>query len=233
MAVSRVTSHTSTPTTTGAATTQTITGVVGSGGNLIIAIFGWRDAGGETMSAATYDGNAMTRVPSATFGPASSGVAVDAWYYLSPAGTGSVVGTWSAAPQRLHGHAHVFSLADVGGTPLGTAAGESVAGASATTDQTLTTVVGGMVVDVLYVRNDDDFTADAGQTEVSRTTVAGTDAFECSIEAAAGTSTVVGWTWSTAGNYVHMAIPIRPSAGGGGGTAVPVFVANLRRQGIL
>jgi hypothetical protein len=231
MAVAFVSKVEATPVTTGAATTLTIPSVVGSGGNLVVAIFGWRDAGGETMSGATYNGVAMTHVGSADSG--ASGARVDAWYFNSPGGTANVVGTWTGAPQRIHGHALVFSGADVAGTSVGTASAENSTGASATVDRTVTTIVDGMVVDGLYVRNDENFTADAGQTERSRSTVAATDAFECSTEPATTTSTTTGWTWSSAAGMAYTAVPIHPATGGGGGTAVPVFTANLRRQGIL
>lgn len=185
--------------------TLTLASVVGSGGDLVLALFTWRN-NGETMSGATYGGVSMTRVSGLPF--TGGEVGVDCFYRLAPSGTADVVGTWSAAT-RLYGTASVFSGVHQS-SPFGTVGTETGTG-TATTDITVSTTVNGMVADVIMIRIDDTLNEDAGQTKRSEELTTGTENHATSTEPATGTSHTLGWTWTNSEQYRFVAIPINPA----------------------
>lgn len=192
--------------TGGASTTLTLASVVGSGGDLVMAFFPWR-RNAEVMTGATYGGAAMTQLPGMPY--SADEIGIDGFYKLAPAGTQNVVGTWGTAPARMYGHAHVLSGVDQG-TPFGTAGQQTGTGTQMSAALAVTTVVGGMVIDVIMVRNDGTLSPDSEQTKRSEEEVIGTENSAVSTEPADATTESVFWTWPNSEQYRIVAIPINP-----------------------
>ncbi len=201
--------------------TLTLTNVVGSGGNEVIACFSWRKNLTQVMTGATYGGAAMTQIATEI---ATSGGAMACWRYENPSGTQNVVGTWDAAPPNMQGVAMVFSGVDANGTPVGTSQTGIVAGGTSLS-ATITMPSSGMGVDCFFLRgNPTDEAPGAQQTSRHTAETGGSMMLACSTEPSTGDGTMT-WSWTTNYSGYTRAIPLNAAAGGG---AAETFGFRLR-----
>ena len=116
-------------------------------------------------------------------------------------------------------------------TPTGTV--DKSTGDSATTaSDTVSSATDGLCVDVLALRfaTVDTLAADGGQTERHTTeTLGGGEIMHGASTEAGAASVTMGWSWTTAGSYAHISVPINAAAGGGGGATLIVFPRGKRR----
>jgi hypothetical protein len=203
----------------GAASTLTCASVVGSGGNIVVALVTWRQNAAQTVTGVTYGGAAMTHCanPSGDTWPlVIDGGAVDCYYYLNPAGTASVVWTFSATiTGSSQGGALVFSGVDVSGTPIGTIQSSEVASATATATSDVTVDADDMIVDVVMQRDSAVLTIGANQTERSNNNAAGSIQGRTSTQDGADGG-AMSWTIGAATNFAHASIPLNGAAAGAG-----------------
>lgn len=191
-------------------TTMTLSSVVGTGGNLVVACTTWRSNTGQTNTAATYGGNAMTRIGSEI---TSTGASLSCWYYITSS-DGNVVFTYSAAPSNAQGTALVFSGAHAS-SPIGTSA-TSASAATGTSTAAVTSAADGLVLDALGLRSDPTgLTVGASQTQRSAQEADSSVYHRTSTEPGAA-SVTMSWTWTNSMGFVHMAIPIAAAASSSG-----------------
>lgn len=198
-----------------AGATFTLASVPGTTGDLIIAFFSWRANTGQTISGATYGGNAMTQICTSQ---AVGGGVLAGFYYTGASSTQNVVATFSAAPGNVQGSASVIAGADISGTPLGTASCGTDGGVSDTAySQSVTIPANGMAIDGIMIRGGPTgIVADAGQTETAAQQTASSVYLRVSTEPASGDGTL-GWSWTTNSTKAQIVVPINAAAGGGGG----------------
>lgn len=199
---------------TGLVTTLTVGSVACTGSDpLCIVYASWRD-NGETVSGVQCNsgGVTLTRVPNFPKAAIASGVAIDA-FYTHTTFTATCVITWGSAPFRVYGSTLAFTGAHQTVEFDDDDRQDNNAGLTGTTDLTLTTQADGMVVDCVHIRADENLVADGSQTERTQQNGLALDTHGTSTLAASGTSTTVGWTWTTGANFQHAAIAIAPSAG--------------------
>lgn len=188
--------------------TLTLSTVLGSGGNVVIAFTTWRSNTGQTCTGATYGGNAMTRIGTEI---TSTGASLTSFYYVTSS-DGDVVFTYSAAPTNAQGTALVFSGVDTG-SPIGTQQTSASAG-TATTTSAVTSATDGLCVDCLGLRSDNTgLTIGAGQTQRSAQEAASSVYHRTSTEPGAA-SVTMSWSWTNSMGFVHMAVPINAAAAG-------------------
>ena len=189
-----------------AASTLTLSSVVGSGGDLLIAFTTWRRNSAQTCSGATYNGAAMTRIGSDLEG--EGGLA--AFYTIAPAGTANVVFTYSANALS-QGTGIVFSGAHQS-APIGTTASTSPVAGTSTATGAVTSAADGLCVDCLYLRTSSaGLAADGAQTQRSAQDSAGTIFHRTSTEPGAA-SVTMSWSWTNSNQYAHLVIPISAAA---------------------
>jgi hypothetical protein len=204
--------------TTPSASSITLANVVGSGGNIVVAMVSWRDnSAAIATSGATYGGNAMTQLGTDYDGAgANSGHAV--FYYIDPSGTADVVISFTGAnPPYIQATAAVFSGVNTS-APFGTVVENNATDSSApyeTTTSAASSESGGLVVDLLTIRSDiTGLTIGADQTQISAQDQSATMFHRTSYEAGAA-SVTMSWSWGLTGqHYRHTVIPIAPAAAG-------------------
>lgn len=191
----------------------TLSSVNGGGGNYLIVLVDWRNNTGQTVSAITYGGNAVSSLGAAvTLG----GGSIQAFGLANPSGTQNVSVALSAATPIFQASAIVLSGVDVGGTPIGTLVTQSQSGQTATSTGAATSAVDGLVVDGLFLRNSSTgMTAGGSQNQIAAQDSSTTLTFRASWKAGAA-SVTMSWTWTNAGTYGHIVIPINAA-----GTAAP------------
>lgn len=158
------------------------------------------------VTAITYGGDAMTLIGSETV---PSGDEVYQYHRIAPAAgsqtfsmTFDMLVDMGAVVTPLTGVHQVTPT----GTPAGTHAGPGVSSASVN----VTSAVGELVLDVIYLGDDTGMTPGAGQTQqgtASRVYV--------STEAAAGSPVAMSWSWSNADSYAMHGVSIKPVAAAG------------------
>lgn len=196
-------------------TTLTLASVGGSGGSVVVAFVSWRNNSAQTVTGATYGGNAMTLID----GPINTvgGGPIQAYYYVTSS-DGDVVFTFSAAPANAQATALVFSGTD--SSPIGTHQTSGAADNSApygTSTSAVSSETDGLVVDGFALRSDSTgLTIGADQTQRSAQN-ASSSLFHRTSTKAGAASVTMSWSWSTnALHYAHIVVPLAPAAASGG-----------------
>lgn len=167
---------------------------------------------GDTISAVTYNGDALTEVPSSTV---SNGQYTTAFYSLVAPDTGSntVSVTFTGFVFDFGAGAVSFTGADQT-TPLGTAV--TATGTDTTPTVTVTSASGEIVVDALTIVHGGTLTVDGSQSQRWNSTGAfGFIKYAGSTEPGAS-STTMSWSNSTSQAWAIAAVPVKPVSGGGG-----------------
>lgn len=181
----------------------------------------------DTISSVTYNGVAMTAIPS---GSAANGNYKIAGYYLIAPATGAnnVVVTFSGAVSDFGGGSISFTDAHQT-TPLGTAV--TATGTSTSPSVTVSSASGEFVADGLIIVHGGTLTVGGSQTQ--RWNAIATNGFIKYAGSTQGGAGAVSNTWSNSSSQVWAqgAVPVKP-VGGGGGLSIPVAMSHYRQQGI-
>jgi hypothetical protein len=210
----------------GIATTLATPSMTCGGSNPLCIVYAtWRDSG-QTFAGVTCNTGAvtMTVVPGFPKTAASSGVSHTAYYTYTPF-TATCTATWNSAPGRIYVTGIVLTGAHqtIGTAIQDTDVQDSNAGLTGTTDLTLTTTAGGMVVDALHIRADETINIEGSQVRQIQQNGTALDTMGISTLVTSGASATVGWTWTTGSNFMHSAIAIAPAAA----AAAPPSLFNL------
>jgi len=171
------------------------------------------------ITSVTYNGAALTAVPSSKISGGGTGIIQTQLFYLLNAnlpasGAFNVVVSMQGAVDGIV--AGATSLAGVSQTaPAPVATKVDTSGADFISTNITTTVANAWVVDVVGSGNSGSFTAGSGQTERWDIAASGmTGATSTKPLASAGT-TSLGWTHSGANRLAHSLASLSPSGGGG------------------
>lgn len=167
---------------------------------------------GDTISAVTYNGDALTEVPSSTV---SNGQYSAALYSLIAPDTGSntVSVTFTGSVFDFGAGAVSYTGADQV-APLGTAATDT--GTSTTPSVDVTSTTGEIVQDALAMIHSGTLTVGASQTQRWNSTGGfGFIKYAGSTESGA-TTTTMSWSNSTSQDWAIVGVAVKPDSGGGG-----------------
>lgn len=180
----------------------------------------------DAPTGATYNGVAMTAIPSST--AANGNYKIAGFYLIAPAtGTNNIVVSFSGAMSDMGAGAVSFTDAHQT-TPLGTAV--TATGTNTTPSVTVTTSAGEIVVDGLVIVHGGTLTVDGSQTQRWNSIASnGFQKYAGSTETAAGASTPMNWSNSSSQQWAIGAVPIKPVSAGGG-TMPAKMRAYMRRR---
>lgn len=191
-----------------------------------LVVVGVHFNGGPTASSPTFDGNAMTLI-------AQNG---DMYLYRY---TGHASGSRTASVTRSTSGDWVIGVVSVTGFDTGDPVGtHQVGNSSETTSVTTAAITSGstdwLIIDAAFMVND----SMAAQTSPAQTERVSRDSynggflsFGMSTKAGSASTSTMSWTASgTFGDNTITAIPIRPAAGGGGGSSVPAKFRHYRQM---
>lgn len=180
----------------------------------------------DAPTGATYNGVAMTAIPSST--AANGNYKIAGFYLIAPAtGTNNIVVSFSGAMSDMGAGAVSFTDAHQT-TPLGTAV--TATGTNTTPSVTVTTSAGEIVVDGLVIVHGGTLTVDGSQTQRWNSIASnGFQKYAGSTETAAGASTPMNWSNSSSQQWAIGAVPIKPVAAGGGTVATKMSAYRHRR----
>ena len=188
------------------------------------------------VSSVTYNGVALTAVPSSKINGGGTGIIQTQLFYLLAAnlpasGTFNVVVTTQGAVDGIS--AGAISLTGVSQTTPGPAATKvDTSGADTITTSITTPVANAWVVDVAGSGNSGSFTAGSGQTERWDIAASGmTGATSTKALATAGATTVTQ-AHSGANRLAHSLVALSPS-GSGGGTTSYTLTTNVTGSGTV
>lgn len=154
-----------------------------------------------TITSATFGGQNLTRIARAT-----SSRAVEMWYLVEPpVGTNQLVFNFSSPTYNQCG-ASVWNNVDYNNPPQA-ADFRSASGSGTSATVNVPSATGQVVIDSLYGRA--GLAVGPGQT-LLYTTNASTTYHGSSYEAGAATTTM-SWTWTTSGDWLIGAVPIKPA----------------------
>lgn len=183
---------------------------------LIVAVI-WGGATTTTVSAISWNGSALTLIPSST--ATQAGVTKIEWYYLlAPTiqGPATITVTMSSAAR---GGAIAYNYQNVNqSVPFGTAA-TNVSGSNNVNETvTVTSAAGELILAALAANNGDTTTVTAGNTQVTNTVLTAggtTNSVIALIEEASGAASVaMTGTLSTARAWAASGVALKPTAGG-------------------
>lgn len=180
----------------------------------------------DAPTGATYNGVAMTAIPSST--AANGNYKIAGFYLIAPAtGPNNIVVSFSGAMSDMGAGAVSFTDAHQT-TPLGTAV--TATGTNTTPSVTVTTSAGEIVVDGLVIVHGGTLTVDGSQTQRWNSIASnGFQKYAGSTETASGASTPMGWNNSSSQQWAIGAVPIKPVSAGGG-TVAAKMSAYMRRR---
>jgi hypothetical protein len=211
-------------------TSHTFSHTTGAGSDRLMLLSVGIPSGTDRITAATYNGVAMTR---ADFRSAGVGVY---WYllYAPAAGTNDIVLNFNAATQA-YCQCHTFEDAPQTGVPSSTAGGGNGFQNSPRSDA-ITTPSGGIAVGAIFAANNMDFVASGG-TEL------GTEASDASRRLETqylADATAIAWTWASGSRNMAATVLALPAGGGGGGGSSvgaglvqPVLLQSRLRGGLV
>lgn len=186
-------------------TTTKALSIDGTGANALLVFVGWRNTASSTLTAHTYNGEAMTRVGT-LFTSASPAQSIDVFVLADPATGANDVSITSSVALGFSGNdaaivAHAVSGADIAGLITDDATDE--AGSPFTSmGGSLDAVVGDLCFDFAMIMSTSatDLAPDAGQT--SHATVAsGTTAYVGSSSETGAALVSMGWTYGPEATY--------------------------------
>jgi hypothetical protein len=212
--------------TSGTALTWTFTNTAGTLLIVAIGVTETSGGGGVAVTAASYNGTAMTAIgTSVTWGATSSNLVT--FYYLKSPATGantvSVTGTGHGGFAIIAG-AVSFTGSDAT-TPLGTAVTSTGSSTHATT-AAITTASGNYIIGAGGQGSGNAMAPDAGQTETWEKVGSGStagDNGECVIQASTGSAITPGFTWTGSDSWGMIAVDILASSGGGATVTYPML----------
>lgn len=184
-----------------------------SGSNRLLIVWVSYFDSADTPTGATYNGVAMTAIPSST--AANGNYKIAGFYLIAPAtGTNNVVVSFSGDMSDMG--AGAVSLTDAHQTvPLGTAV--TATGTNTTPSVTVSTSAGEIVVDGLVIVHGGTLTVDGSQTQRWNSIASnGFEKYAGSTETASGASTAMSWGNSSSQAWAQGAVPVKPVSGGGG-----------------
>lgn len=178
-----------------------------------------------TITAVTYNGVALTAIPSAS---ADSGDYHVRLYALIAPATGSNTVSVSVSASVYELGAGVVTVTGAHQTsPTGTPVSATGNDMTPTVDALANSDE--LVMDTLSIIHSGTLSVGAGQTSQWNTTVGGFFKYAGSTEAGAGGTTTMSWANTSSQPWALVAVPVKPVAAGGG-SAVPVFINHLRQQ---
>lgn len=197
-------------------TTVTTSFAVAAGSDRYLALFNATRNTGTTCSGVTYNSVAFAAVSGAASAGASAPVNGKGWELVAPdVGTFNVVSTFNDANSSQNTHNVLYYTGVDQTTPSRTGAGSGVNGTSSSL--TLTTVANDLCVHFFWISTASFHSFTAINSTVARTTELA--ARRGSDLLASGTSTTLGWTWTTSDVCRFVAWPMVPAAAAGGGGA--------------
>lgn len=197
-----------------------------SGSNRLLVVWVSYFDSADAPTGATYNGVAMTAIPSST--AANGNYKIAGFYLIAPAtGTNNIVVSFSGAMSDMGAGAVSFTDADQT-TPLGTAV--TATGTNTTPSVTVTTSAGEIVVDGLVIVHGGTLTVDGSQIQRWNSIASnGFQKYAGSTETAAGASTSMDWNNSSSQQWAIGAVPIKPVSAGGGTVATKMSAYRHRR----
>jgi hypothetical protein len=179
----------------------------GSDLHLRVGVSIWQ-VGSESVSSVTFNGAAMSLVPSGT---ADSGAArAELWYLINPdAVTGNVVITLTSAALGILGGAVSFTDAHQT-TPNGTAV--TATGSSTAPSVIASSASGELVQDVVTINNVGTLSVGTGQTARWNGTTGGGWADGGGSTEPGDASVTMNWSSTGSGVWAIVACPVRPTA---------------------
>lgn len=219
----------------GTVSTHTFTNATASNSNrFLLAFTSFGSDTEDTTSVKFNTSESLTNLATASIVSADF-AEMQAWYLGNPtATTASVVAVTTGSYTST---IHVFALSGVDTvSPIRTQGEEQTNSGAATATGNITLsglTAGDFVGDCIRVRNaggsDPGGLVPNNGTEVDEKFVNGVNArASCSYQTATGSSVTLGWTWTNGSSYAHVAIAIKPLAGGA--TVTPITILRRRRQ---
>lgn len=194
-----------------------------SGSNRLLKVdISYYDSG-DTISAVTYNGDAMTVIPSSTV--SNGQYTVTSYGLIAPdTGSNTISVTFTGSVFDFGAGAISWTDADQA-TPFGTAA--TASGSDATPTVNVTSASGEIVSDALVIIHSGTLTVDGSQSQRWNSTGAfGFIKYAGSTEAGA-TSTTMSWANSTSQDWAIVGVPVKPVSGGGSFQAAWVVGSNV------
>lgn len=181
----------------------------------------------DTPTGVTYNGVAMTAIPSST--AANGDYKIAGYYLINPAtGTNNVVISFTGSMFDIGAGSVSFTDAHQT-TPLGTAV--TATGTSTTPSVTVSSAAGEIVLDGLVIVHSGALTVDGSQTQRWKANTGNAFIKYAGSTEGGAASTAMSWSNSTSQAWAAGAVPVKP-VGGGGGISMPVAMHHYRQQGI-
>lgn len=182
-----------------------------SGSNRLLKVdIAYYDSG-DTVSAVTYNGDAMTVIPSSTV--SNGQYTVTSYGLIAPdLGSNTISVTFTGAVFDFGAGAISWADADQT-TPFGTAV--TATGTSATPSVNVSSASGEIVADALVIVHGGTLTVDGSQSQRYNAIAGGFIKYAGSTEAGASTTTM-SWSNSTSQAWAIVGVPVKPVSGGGG-----------------
>lgn len=197
-----------------------------SGSNRLLVVWVSYFDSADAPTGATYNGVAMTAIPSST--AANGDYKIAGYYLINPAtGTNNVVISFTGPMFDIGAGSVSFTDAHQT-TPLGTAV--TATGTSTTPSVTVSSAAGEIVLDGLVIVHSGTLTVDGSQTQLWNSIASnGFQKYAGSMETAAEASTTMSWSNSSSQQWAIGAVPIKPVSAGGG-TMPAKMRAYMRRR---
>lgn len=173
-------------------------------GNLLLLFISWTSGTGAISGAPTYNGVAMTQIPSS---PVASGTSSVAVYYLKNPATGAKTLAFATAGAPADGIAGAFCFTQA---DLGTTFGTTATGSSTTTNPsiTVTSAVGEIVVAAVMAQSRTISSFGASQTQLflnNVTAPVGGGSFK-----SGAASVTMSATLSATGTWASIGVSVKP-----------------------
>ncbi len=179
-----------------------------SGANRLLVVWVSYFDSADAPTGATYNGVAMTAIPSST--AANGNYKIAGFYLIAPAtGTNNIIVSFSGSMMDMGAGAVSFTDAHQT-TPLGTAV--TATGTSTTPSVTVSSAAGEIVVDGLAIVHGGTLTVGGSQTQRWNAVASGGYIKYAGSTQGGAASTTNTWTNSTSQVWAQGAVPVKPVA---------------------